>query len=555
MQTSGLENQPWFPNKAVWSDFFLYGKSRCVHLMVLIMGILLIGETVGKKHHKFEKEWFLVLLMGVFQLIAAFTSVNAERSFLGSIEQFESIGVLLGYLVIGAYAYRCMLKSEDSKILFGMLLTGTLISCCFGISQILQMDFWESEIGKKILIPQTWNALRESLRFNFSVSGWGQVYLASYNPNYAGIYLLMILPLAALWDKPKVRWLTLPIIICLVGTFSRTVIIALIVLIALGMLLFQHHIFKTKKKCCLLIISMAVLIICTGIQISKNDAVRLTGSPKLQSVSCGEDSVKITYQQKRLKFSFFQTSNGEKPYVLTYEDGSKVAMEWDELMGRMIPVEEALEGLSFKVYEKDNRYYGVFWYQEIPFRFVLNETGGYTYVSINGKEDQLETAKHLWQGNEDFLSGRSYIWSRCLPIIQENPLFGTGPDTFIEVFPQDDYVMRSNLGYEFFTQILTNAHSLYLQMALQTGIPTMICFVIFVCIYLWKSWNIYYGKSLKTFEGKMGAALMLSVIGYLICGITFSSSVCTTPVFWILLGMGMAINKKVKSYIENSAVF
>ena len=141
--------------------------------MVLIMGILLIGETVGKKHHKFEKEWFLVLLMGVFQLIAAFTSVNAERSFLGSIEQFESIGVLLGYLVIGAYAYRCMLKSEDSKILFGMLLTGTLISCCFGISQILQMDFWESEIGKKILIPQTWNALRESLRFNFSVSAYG----------------------------------------------------------------------------------------------------------------------------------------------------------------------------------------------------------------------------------------------------------------------------------------------------------------------------------------------------------------------------------------------
>ena len=517
------------------------------------MGILLLGEIVRKRHLKFEKEWFFVLFMGVFQLIAAFTSVNAERSFFGSIEQYETIGVLLGYLVIGGYAYQCILKCEDTKILFGMLLAGVVIPCFLGISQIFQLDFWESELGKKILIPQTWVTLREHLRFNFSVSGWGQVYLASYNPNYAGIYLLMILPLAALWDKRALRWLTLLIVICLIGTFSRTVIVALIVIIVLGMLMLKSSSLKIKKNC--LLATISVLLFCMSISFIKNASFDLAEDSKLQNVSCEEDSIKITYQQKLIKFSFFQTSNGEKPYELTYEDGSKVLMEWDDMTGRMIPKEEKLEGLSFKVYEKDHRYYGVFWYREIPFRFVLNEAGGYTYVSINGKEDYLEEAEHLWKGKESFLSGRSYIWSRCIPLILENPLFGTGPDTFIEVFPQDDYVMRSNLGYEFFSQILTNAHSLYLQMALQTGILSVICFVIFVAIYLRKSWNLYYGKSLKTFEDVMGAALMLSVVGYLICGITFSSNVCTTPVFWILLGMGVGINKKVKSNIENNPFF
>ena len=122
-------------------------------------------------------------------------------------------------------------------------------------------------------------------------------------------------------------------------------------------------------------------------------------------------------------------------------------------------------------------------------------------------------------------------------------LLGTGPDTFLPEFPQDDYVIRSNLGHTFFTQILTNAHSLYMHMAMQTGIPSLLCYVGFVLIYLKKSWKLYSGKMEYCFMEKMGIGIFLGVTGYLICGLTFASSVCTTPIFWLLLGLGIGINK------------
>ena len=85
---------------------------------------------------------------------------------------------------------------------------------------------------------------------------------------------------------------------------------------------------------------------------------------------------------------------------------------------------------------------------------------------------------------EEFLNGRGYIWGRTIPVILENPLLGTGPDTFMLTFPQNDYVARSNLGHSFFSQIITNAHNLYLHMAAQTGIPSLLCFLTFVIIYI-----------------------------------------------------------------------
>ena len=107
IQYTGLEGQAWFPNKTTWTDFFLYGKSRCVHFIGLIMTAVLIVGAFRKKNHKFGREWLLVFCFGVLQLISAFSSIAPRQSFLGGIEQYESVWVLLGYLMIGCYAYQC----------------------------------------------------------------------------------------------------------------------------------------------------------------------------------------------------------------------------------------------------------------------------------------------------------------------------------------------------------------------------------------------------------------------------------------------------------------
>ena len=44
----------------------------------------------------------------------------------------------------------------------------------------------------------------------------------------------------------------------------------------------------------------------------------------------------------------------------------------------------------------------------------------------------------------------------------------------------------------------------------------------------------------------MGAAIFLSITAYLVAGMFNDSIVAVAPLFWILLGMGIGINRMVK---------
>ena len=555
VQYTGLENLPWFPNQVTWTDFFLYGKSRCVHLTALLMAIILIAAALRKRTYPFGREWILVFIFGALQLASAFTSIAPQQSFLGGIEQYESVWVLLGYLVIGCYAYQCVVKSKSPKMILNALFVGVALSCLIGITQLFQMDFWESSIGKYLLVPDTYAEFRESLRFNFSQGNWEPVYLAGYNPNYAGIYLLMILPCMFLGENRVVRILGIIVAICMLGTLSKTVMVVAMILVVMGFVLFGKLISPKDMKWKYV---AAVIIIFLGITLLflNGNEEAVSEKEKLQEVVCDEEYVRLKYQDETILFREKTAYEGGITYELLYEDGSLLDLLWNETSGEMDPQEEKLQGLHFKVYEKDGIAYAMFRYGDIPFRFTKDAgTGKYEYVTINGKLDQLQNAPAIFIGHEDFINGRGYIWSRTLPKIAEYPLLGTGPDTFLLAFPQDDYVARSNLGHTFFTQILTNAHSLYMHMTVQTGIPSLLCFLGFVLLYLKKSWKLYYGKETYSELEKVGIGILLGIIGYLLCGLTFASSVCTTPIFWLLLGTGIGINKRLSNESRQALIF
>lgn len=544
VDSPGLEKFAWFPNRNTWIDFFLYGKSKCVHILALVLVFNLLIRSVKKKSVRLGKEWVWVLLLGCLEVVSAFVSSMPQQSFWGEIEQYETIWVLLGYLVIGIGSYQYTMQNEEPIGLRNALMFGAAVSCVIGFSQLFQMDFWESTVGKTILVPEDFSDLREKLRFTFSEDSWKSVYMALYNPNYAGIYLLMLLPSMLFEKNRKLHILAVGTVLCIVGTFSRTVWVAAIIIFVLGTFLFRKVLSEKEKKVIMTVLIGATLLLGVAF-LSQTLRAQLSTDERLEAVVCEEEFIKITYQGEKIWFRDVPVENGVK-YEICYEDGSHVALKWNENSGRLEPYAEKLQGLTFKVYEKDGISYAVFYYQEIPFRFTRNvETGKYVYISVNGKIDELKVADTAFAGHETFLSGRGYIWSRALPLVLKNPLLGTGPDSFLLVFPQNDYVARANLGHAFFTQLLTNAHSFYIQMAVQTGIPALLCFVIFTLIYIKKSWKIYCGKMHYTEMEKVGAGFFLGVLSYLICGLTFASCVCTTPFFWMLIGCGTAVNCKL----------
>lgn len=55
----------------------------------------------------------------------------------------------------------------------------------------------------------------------------------------------------------------------------------------------------------------------------------------------------------------------------------------------------------------------------------------------------------------------------------------------------------------------------------------------------------------------VGQGIYLGTFCYMICAVTNDSNVNTAPVFWVLLGMGIAINQLLKKelHTENQKLF
>lgn len=94
-------------------------------------------------------------------------------------------------------------------------------------------------------------------------------------------------------------------------------------------------------------------------------------------------------------------------------------------------------------------------------------------------------------------------------------------------------------------------HSLYLQQWVENGLIAMCALLVFCLGYLVNCIRIYRKADLHESLTWTGIGLFTGVLSYLIVGIANDSNVCTAPVFWILLGLGMAVNRMLSEKLEN----
>lgn len=155
-------------------------------------------------------------------------------------------------------------------------------------------------------------------------------------------------------------------------------------------------------------------------------------------------------------------------------------------------------------------------------------------------------AEHIgFEGKEELGSSRGYIWSRTLPLLGNCLFTGYGPDTFTYNFPQND-VLAKYYSYEQFDQgfyvTVDKPHNLYLQIFYSSGLIALLAFLGIVVFYLVDCFRLYALRREYRTEQAMGISVMLGIVGYLAAGMFNDSVVSVAPVFWILLGVGAALN-------------
>lgn len=118
---------------------------------------------------------------------------------------------------------------------------------------------------------------------------------------------------------------------------------------------------------------------------------------------------------------------------------------------------------------------------------------------------------------------------------------GSGANTYMFEVPQNDYISQNYVyganSYD------VKAHSWYLQQWVETGLLGTLALLVFLFWYLVQSARIYRRVNLHKSISWVGFGLFAAVLVYMFAGIANDSNVCTAPVFWGMLGLGLAVNR------------
>lgn len=552
---NSYRDYPWCNIESLW-DVFLWGKGIVLIVITLFAIALMTWKAYKKKWYvSMNNQFYWLIGYAGLAFFSALFSKYKTVSWFGATEQYESFLVVLCYVLICIFSYYvgwlyCNQNSSTkiSKLtsVFPLLLIPTMILC---VGQFFHFDIL--------------NILLKGRGFDFAFPA-GTVYGSFYNPNFVGSYVVLLLPILLLYvigtskAMPKIIAivLTVALFITLIGSHSTSGYMILIFVGIIGGLLQ----IRDKKSCMIVIaailgLSVLFVLVDTVNEHYYSDKIWDTLHPdtatsSLSQIETNDDNIVITYKDNDLKISFTYNETDSNPYTFTIADDADQTVNGsvNEEDGHITLTDERFQG--FEIYPAylsnvDNLLTfcvvidGKNW-------FFTNQTDGtYYYVNNLGNLDKIDNAPiALFEGNPNFASGRGFLWGKTIPLLKKYILFGSGPDTYAFVYPQSDYVGKYNNSYE--GTYVTRPHNMYLQSWVQTGLFSLLCQLVFYGIYFVQSIRIYHRKHQNSLGWYIGYGIFLGTLGYMLIGMFNDSSITVAPLYWVLLGCGIALNQYVQ---------
>ena len=574
-------------------DIFLYYKAAIFIIICSVMVVLIIVQAI--RDHKVLKWKMLFIPLALYALLALLSAIFSETpyfSFNGIYEHFESVWVLLGYTITVYYGFIFVKSEKDIDLIMYALTAGTFIMLLIGLSQAFSVDFFRSDLGRYVILPsEYWKDETAVITFQFPL---GRVYLTLYNPNYVGSYVSLISPLFLTYAIAKKKLVLavvntvmyVGLLLCILGSGSKAgflgVAFSLLLLFIFLLISFNKKLLKFLPE----FLIVVILIIGTVYTYNNYSNDQLSSAVKrafdieqidhdLTSIETNDQNIVIHYKGHELKLSFFQRLNYETgEFSILFKDENDEKVNFVSYVGE--------EELSYYRYNtEDERFSGItvgYGMKDDKRYEFITEMPPLLTVRIDGKDwdfIEIEVEENFWSyyyinpyyyavkmRNAEYVesldkysrafSGRGFIWSRTLPLIKDNILLGTGPDTFLLNFPNEDYVAMYNGGYD--GEHMTKPHNMFLQIAVQTGLISLICFLVFYFWYFGSSFRLYSKVGKNSPLAMIGIGILCGTFGYMIVAIINDSMVVIAPIFWTMIGIGLAINTILKKEVSFAVI-
>lgn len=566
---TGLTDYEWFAAADSTTgdqviDIFLVYKQWCFVIVAAIMLCILVVKSYLKSSYLRVIPTFIPLgIYAGLSLLSTLFSKYSDFGFSGIYEQFENVFCLIGYALVVYYVYMIVETEYGVQMVIWAITIGALLIGLLGTFQALGFDFLMTDFAKKIYASSGYPIDQISFRFEK-----GRVYCTLYNPNYVGVYTALLIPffVTLLLFSKKIKQSLLYVaaiimlLICMFGSGSKAGLISMLVAFIFLIIFMRKELIKRW------FIAVPVVVVLIGAFIGVNalndntylnaiqNAIQTSKSDvkNLEALANEENDVAVTYKGNVFRVQF--KPEEENIFAVTDDQGMQIELVKNEENNSYSLNDERFQGIYlYRVDVEDFSYFSVNIDAQDWYFAYVEEYGKYKFINIYGKYTDINPGESFgFKGMESFASGRGYIWSKTIPLLKDHILLGSGADTFIFRFPHSDYVGRYNYG--FYNTIMSKPHCLYLQTGVQTGVLSLIAFLVFYFMYLVDTVKLYFKHDLDTFVSQAGIAVMVGTVSYMISGISNDSTITVAPVYWVMMGLGIAINVIVKRENEIKAI-
>lgn len=568
------------------TEIDIYSQYKAIATMILT-GITLVFMFFTFDNTRFKWNIYIMLifigigLLILISLISTVTSKNPSVAWWGMPDRAEGMAIWICYIILflsTIYAY----ESEKNFWFVTLALTVLIVVLTIlGIAQFIGKDLIsQTDFFRKLILTKEAYDQGATISSQF---GKGIVYATLYHYNYMGSFGALMFPLfitlALFYKDNKAKILFWILSACtlflLLGSTSRAGLIGLVCAVILFIIVYWKQIIKKWKISLGVIIAFIVLLVGANVV---TDNMIFRRIPTLVS-----DFVEIFKSTKEIDplgnipvRDMYKAENNKYTFVL--QDGKELSIISDNIIPKF--VDENNESINYVSQATDigmNYYTSEMPYSEFNFAYQTTTSSNYEgevgiltmhdskqslfkflllpdrtalLDSYPTKEIEAIKAPSIgFKGKEQLGSSRGYIWSRSLPLLKKTILKGFGPDTFVINFPQNDFIGKW-VGYDTPIMTVDKAHNLYLQLWINNGCLAFIGFALAIITYVVWSLKLYAFKTDMNNNAVIGTSILFGVIGYLGAGIFNDSVISVAPIFWILLGVGVAVNYKQSEWMN-----
>ena len=571
-------------DETVLSNLFTWWKSAAILAAAGLAVVIGIAAHFGGKI-RFRKSFLYipVLVYTAFILISLIASKYKYFALHGMSEHFEGTFVLLAYMVMVVFLVNAVDSERRVKMLLYCALGAALLLGLLGITQALGHDFFTTATGQKLITPNarldsgmmSWDmidllAKTGQTAYSFAFTE-GEVYQTVYNINYVPFYLTLLVPvcaavfLANAEAKEKGKKVSAAVFLALFGLLLYNFVAANSASGYFGLLaafLAALIVFRKKLKAwakpllCLVIVAALVLGLLTGrwlpeIKGALGNAVKaltdkiyaaeLADLP-VDHVQAFGDTVRFGINGDELLIT---RDEAQSAFVIT--DGARETLRMkalDDGSGKFeIQDDRFRDAARLSLQQVDDRSYVVVSVKKHDWYFGYDENG-FFYRNAVGKTTQIPEIPHVSIWDNDFGSYRGRIWNTALPMLKHYAVCGAGADCFPFVYPQNDYATLYNVDTpdSKMNEVTDKAHNIYLQYWVNTGLPSLLAWLALVGWYLVCAVKAFRRRGFETFCDLANGGIFCGIIGFLFVALFNDGSVNTMPMFYAMLGTGIAIN-------------